>query len=157
TVAALGPEDVVVLDVVGHRTADATVRTDALDRLGLRARHQRQGQRLVGQGAGRAHRRAFPARHAGAGPPWLTPVEGDAGAVPLTGPADDFVRLKIVAGANAAVTQNTGGVIDGDDGRGNVLRSSVDGGWRMEDGGWRIALADPRSSIVEEPIPPSQR
>src|SRR5262249_27326453 len=49
TVAALGPEDAIVLDVIGQGAPHAAVRTDTVNGGGLRARHERQRQRLVGQ------------------------------------------------------------------------------------------------------------
>src|SRR6516164_5711719 len=119
-VAAFGPEDVVVLDVVGQRTTDAAVRADAVHQLRLRARHERQRQRLVGQRSGRARRRAFAARNASAGGHRLVEVEGDAGTVAFAGAADDLVGLHVVAGTDAAVAKDARLMIDGDDGGGEV-------------------------------------
>src|SRR5437660_1166775 len=45
TVAPLGPENAIILDVIGQRAADAAIRTDAVHGCGLRARHERQRQR----------------------------------------------------------------------------------------------------------------
>ena len=43
-------------------------------------------------------------------------VEADARRVALAGAADDLVALDVVAGADAAVAEDAGLVIDGDDG-----------------------------------------
>src|SRR5207248_7159292 len=80
-VAPLRPENVVVLDVVGDGAADAAVGADAIHGGGLVARHERQGDGLVGQRPGRADGGALAAGDARTATHRLVEVEGDARGV----------------------------------------------------------------------------
>src|SRR5262249_3430860 len=121
-VAALGPNDLVRrgIDVQRQGTPDTAIRTDAFDVSGLIWRNERQGECLVGERASGAGRDAFAARHARALAHRVVEVERDPRFVPLAGPADDFVALNLVACPDAAVAEDAGLVIDGDDGAGGV-------------------------------------
>ncbi len=79
----------------------------------------------MGERAGRADGGALAAGDAGALAHRDVEVEGDAGAVTLARPADHIVVLDLVAGADAAVAEDAGGVIDGDDRRRQVLATPV--------------------------------
>src|SRR5262245_2042638 len=85
TVAALGVQDLVVVNVIGQRATDAAIGANAGDSRSLRAWQQGKGQWLVRQGAGRTGGRTFAAGHAGARAHWLVEVEGDACAVGTVG------------------------------------------------------------------------
>src|SRR5262249_18326251 len=112
-----------VADVVGQGTANAAVWTDGVDRRRLRARHQRQGERLVRQRPGRTGRSALAARDAGTLSHGLVEVKGDARCPAAVGAADDLVRLDLVTSANAAITKDAGIVVDGDHTRAVVDRT----------------------------------
>ena len=61
----------------------------------------------------------------------LVEVEADARGVALAGAADDLVALDVVARADAAVAEDAGLVIDGDDRRGDVSLGAVRGELRV--------------------------
>src|SRR5262249_45101289 len=113
-VAALGPEDVAVVDVVGQGAADAAVGADAVHGGRLGARPQRQGERLVGQRPGGAGGGALAAGDAGALAHRGVEVEGDLRGRGAAGPADDVVGLDLVAGPDAAVAEDARLVVHGD-------------------------------------------
>src|SRR5689334_17925936 len=71
----------------------------------------------MGQGPGRARHHALAARDARRAPHRLVEVEGDPRVVSLPGPADDLVIANIIAAPDAAVAEDAGAVIDGDDER----------------------------------------
>src|SRR5262249_15333856 len=106
TVAPLGPEDAVVLYLIGHSTAHAAVRANALHGARPRARHEGQRHRLVGQRPGRARRGALAARDTGTPPHRLVQVEADAGGVAPAGPADHFIGLDLVTRPDATVAED---------------------------------------------------
>src|SRR5205823_4138580 len=83
----------------------------------------------VGQRAGRARHHALAARDAGRVAHRVVEVEGDAGAVALAHAPDDLVVADLVAAADAAVTEDAGVVVHGDDDRGLVV-AAVAGGTR---------------------------
>ena len=85
-------------------------------------------QRGDRQRPGRAGLFALPARDAGRGAHRVVEVEADPGRVALSGAANDVVDLHVVAGADAAVAQDTGLVIHPDDLRRTVDRTPVAGG-----------------------------
>src|SRR5262249_32037442 len=94
------------VDVVGQRAADPAVGADAVHRVELLPRLDRDAvDRLVRQGAGRAGGHALPAGHAGGGAHGVVEVEPDVRAVALPGPADHVVALDVVAGPDAAIAQ----------------------------------------------------
>ena len=116
--APVGERDRVALavDVIGERAADAAIWADGLDAVELRARPDRDGvDRLVRQRAGRAGSNALAAGHAGRLAHRIVQVERDQGRVALAGAADHVVALDVVAGADAAVAQDAGVVVDRDD------------------------------------------
>ena len=106
---ALAPfreDDFVVLHVVRRGTADAAIRTERIDRLQFRSRHERQRNGLVGEGSGGARGDAFAARNAGRFPHRVIEVEADPRGVALARAADDFVALDVVAGTDAAIAED---------------------------------------------------
>ena len=111
-------DDPVVLDVIGDRATDAAIGTNRVHRPGgLRPlRHQR----FLGQGPGRTGRGAFAARHARGRSHGQVEIESDLGEEPFPASADDVVRLEVGAGADAAVAQDAGAVVDVDHLGGNV-------------------------------------
>ena len=122
-VAALGERDgpALPVHVVRQRAADAAVGADAVDRVELGARPDRDvADRLVGQRAGGAGRDALAAGDAGRGAHRVVQVEGDPGGVPLAAAADDVVALDVVAGPDAAVAEDARVVVDRDDRVGQV-------------------------------------
>ena len=71
----------------------------------------------VGQGAGRAVVRAFAAGHAARAAHRHVEIERDPRCVTLAHAADDVVFLDDVAAPDAAIAENAGVVVDGDDQR----------------------------------------
>ena len=76
---------------------------------------------LLVERPGRARGDALAARDAGRLAHRVVEVEADARRVTLAGAADDLVHLDVVARADAAVAEDAGLVIDGDDGARSVL------------------------------------
>jgi hypothetical protein len=116
--AALGEGDraALVVDVVGQRAADAAVRADGIDLAELLARPDRHvADRLVDERAGRARGDALAAGDARRLAHRVVEVERDPGLVALARAADDVVALDVVAGADAAVAEDAGVVVDRDD------------------------------------------
>src|ERR1700722_512696 len=116
--AALGVGDraPVAVHVVGQRAAHPAVRADRVDRVELALRPDRYvADRLVGQRAGRAGGDALAAGHAGRAAHRVAQVERDVRAEALAAAPDDIVALDVVAGADAAVAQDAGVVVDRDD------------------------------------------
>jgi hypothetical protein len=135
-VAALGEDDGVSLLVhaIGERAADAAIGAHGVDGRELAARTQRFRHGAVHQRAGRTRRRALAAGDAGARAHRRIQVEGDARGVALAAAAHYLVALHIVAGANAAVAEDAGLVIDGDHLRAWILRAAVAAGKRPSPG-----------------------
>jgi hypothetical protein len=107
--------DDVALHPVRDATADAAVWADGIDRCrGLEVGDRRQ--RLVGERAGRAVGHTLAAGDAGRLTHRLVHVEADPRQEPFTVAADDLVHLDVIAGPDAAVAQDAGVVIDGDNG-----------------------------------------
>ena len=107
--------------VVGEGAADAAVGTHAVHRVQFAARPDGDvPDRLVGQRTGRARGDTLAAGDARRVAHRVVEVEGDPGGVALAAAADDVVALDVVAGADAAVAQDAGVVIDRDDGVGKV-------------------------------------
>src|SRR5262249_13587096 len=107
--APLGPENVVVPDVVGQGTAHPAVWADAVHRLALVPRHQGQREGLVGQRPGRADGSTLAARDAGTFSHRLVQVEADGGAVALAGAANHVIGLDFITGPETAIAQDAGG------------------------------------------------
>ena len=95
----------------------------------------------VGQGPGRARDHALAARDARRAAHRVVEVEGDPRLVPLAHPADDLVVADVVAAPDAAVAEDAGVVVDGDDQRRVVLRPR--GSRRGEPGRRRPRTAAP--------------
>ena len=106
---------------VGDAAADAAVGAQGVDLLVVTVRQQRQGEGLVGQRAGRAGGHALAAGDAARLAHRQVVVEGNARRVALAGAPDDVVALHVVAGADAAVAQDAGIVVHGDDRRRQVV------------------------------------
>ena len=116
--AALGIGDraPVAVHVVGERAADPAVGADGVYRVKLGLGPDRDVvDRLVGQRAGRAGGDALAAGDAGRGAHRVAEVERDVRGEPLAAAPDHVVALDVVAGADAAVAQDAGVVVDGDD------------------------------------------
>ncbi len=139
--AAVGEDDGVLclVHLIGDRTTDAAVRANRLDSFQLLAGPDLDGERLVSERAGRTDGRAFATGDAGALAHRHVEVEGDARAVALARPADHVVVLDL-AGADAAVAEDAGGVIDGDDRRRHVLAAAVPR-WQSDPGAIEAVLA----------------
>src|SRR5262249_49078065 len=84
----------------------------------------------VGQRSGRARHHALAARDARRIAHRVAEVERNASGVALARAADDLVVANLVAGTHAAIAENAGVVIDGDDQRRLVL-AAVRGRRRM--------------------------
>ena len=113
-VAALGVDDLLVLDLIGDLAADAAEgaqRIDlpvGIDDAGLvLVEHHRRHQR-----AGRAGLHAFAAGDAGRFPHRIVEVEHDLGVVIAIGHADHVVDLDLAAGAHAQAALDAGVEID---------------------------------------------
>jgi hypothetical protein len=100
--------------VVGERAAHTAVGTDGVDGLELVSRTQRRRDGFVDEGSGGAHGGALAAGHAGALAHGGIEVEGDARPVALARPTQHLVVLQVVAGANAAIAEDAGLMVDGD-------------------------------------------
>src|SRR5262249_41730432 len=124
-VAAFGPEDVVVANMVGQGAADPTIRANTLDRRGLLARHERQAKRLVRQRPRGTDRRTLAAGNAGTVAHRLPEGERNTGNVALACAADDLVRLHIIAAADSAVTEGARRMVHGNHGRRSVPPRAV--------------------------------
>ena len=103
------------VDVVGEGASNAAVGADGIHALEFGSRANRESDRLVDQGAGRAGCRTFSARDAGALAHWGVEVKGDAGGEPLSRATQDVVVLDLVAGSDASIAEDARLVIDGDD------------------------------------------
>src|SRR3954463_14082581 len=147
--ATLGEGDRValVVDVVGQRAADAAV---GADRVHLAQRGARPdgdvADRLVRDGPGRAGGDALAARHARGLAHRIVEVEGDARRVALAGAPDDVVALDVVARAHAAVAEDAGVVVDGNDRVGAVLAPAPATGQRA------LLLRDAVAAHVDEQL-----
>ena len=118
----VGDRLALVVDVERQRAAHAAVRADRLGLAQLGARADRHlVDRLVRQRPGRASSDALAARDAGRLAHRVVEVEGDARLVALAHAADDLVVAHLVAAADAAIAQDTGGVIHHDAQRGRVF------------------------------------
>ena len=113
-VAALGVDDLVVLDLVGDLTADAAERTQRVDlpvgigHAGLvRVEHHRRHQR-----AGRTGLHAFAAGDAGRFTHRIVEIEHDLGVVVAIGHPDYVIDLNLAAGAHAQAALDAGIEID---------------------------------------------
>src|SRR5437879_1233961 len=133
-VAALGVDDLLVLDLIGDLTADAAERAQRVDLLvgigdaGLvLIQHYRRHQR-----AGRAGLHAFAAGDAGRFPHRIVEVEHDLGAGIAIGHADDIVDLHLAAGAHAEAALDAGIEIDAHGGMAAIALPAL--------GGWETAL-----------------
>ena len=119
----------IVVDVERQRAADAAVRAHRVDLTQLGPRPDRDAvDRLVRQRAGRARGDALAARDARRLAHRVVEVERDPRRVALARAADDVVALDVVARADAAVAQDAGVVVDGDDRVGVVLAAPVPAG-----------------------------
>jgi hypothetical protein len=105
----------VSVHVVSDGAADATVRADRFDALQVLPRLDRHYELLVGQCPGWANGGALAARDTGAVAHRYVQIERDSRPVTLPGAPDDVVVLDLVAGADAAVTEDAGGEIHVDD------------------------------------------
>jgi hypothetical protein len=112
--------DGLVFDMIGDAAPDAAVGADGIHR-GRGCEIADDRQCFIGQGACGAIGHAFAAGHAGGLAHRLVHVETDSRQEALAIAPDDLIHLDVVASPNATVAQNAGGVIDGDDGGGNIL------------------------------------
>src|SRR5262249_39615228 len=103
-----------LVDVVRQAASDAAVRAHALDLLELLPGDDRRADRLVDEGARRAHRHALAAGDAGALSHGRVEIERDLRAVALAGAADHVVVLDLVAAADAPIAEDAGLVVDRD-------------------------------------------
>ena len=113
-IAALGVDDLLVLDFVGDLAPNATERTQRIDfAVGVDdpglvlVQHHRGHQR-----AGRAGLHALAAGHAGRLAHRVVEVEHDLGLVAAIGHADDVVDLHLTASAHAQAALDAGIEID---------------------------------------------
>src|SRR5439155_27298536 len=113
--ASFRKHDLVLPHEISGCAADAAIRANTLRPLHFRARHKRQRERLVYERSRGTRGRAFAARHARAFTHRQIEVETDARREALAGAADHVVALDFIASADAAIAQDTGLVIDGDD------------------------------------------
>ena len=114
------------------RTAGGWISSSGGTDPGARRRASRRrsvDDRPVGQGPGRAGDHALAARDARRVAHRGVEVEGDPGGEPLAHPADDLVVADLVAAPDAAVAEDAGGVVDGDDHR-RVVAVPRLGPWR---------------------------
>ena len=115
TLASLEFDDRVLVGPGCHRAADAAVGTDGFDPRHLVTTDDRQRQCLPDECPGRAGCSTLAARDAGALAHRLVEIEGDPCRGPLAGSPDHLVGLDVVAGSDAAVAEDAGLVVDGDD------------------------------------------
>ena len=114
TVAALGVDDLLVLDLIGDLAADPAERAQrihllvGIDASGLVLVEQRRGH----QRTGRAGLHAFAAGDAGRFPHRIVEVEHDLGIVVAIGHADHVIDLDLAAGAHAQAALDAGIEID---------------------------------------------
>src|SRR5258707_14214737 len=95
--------------------------------------------RFVGQRAGGAGGDALAARDARRGSHRVVQVKRDPGSVALAAAADDVVALNIVAGTHAAIAQDAGVVVHGDDRVGKV-RAPASSNWQAVFAGDTVAV-----------------
>src|SRR3984885_3658562 len=113
-IAALGIDDLLILDFIGDLTADAAIRAQRVDLevwigdAGLVLIEHHGGH----QCAGRASLDAFAAGYAGRLSHRIIEIEDDLGAVAAIGHADDVVDLHLSAGAHAEAALDAGIEID---------------------------------------------
>ncbi len=148
-VPALGESDgaALAVDVVGQRAPDTAVGADALDRVELGAGPDGHiVDRLVGERAGGAGGDTLAAGHARRRAHRVVEVEGDARRVTLAAAADHVVALDVVAGADAAVAEDAGVVVDGDHRVGQVGTAPV--GSRQVTGQHVVAVGQVEQQVV---------
>ena len=117
TLASLGHHDPIVLRQKRHRTTNAAIRANAVDRFEIIARQHRQRDSLLRQRARRARCHALAARHAGAFPHRVVEVKRNLRQEAFAAATDNVVRLQRVTRSNTAIAQNAGRVIHGNDRR----------------------------------------
>ena len=117
---SVGKDYPILFFVERQCAANAAIGADTIDGIEFITIYNRQCNFLIDKCPGRTSARTFTAGDTGTLAHRVVEIEGNLGTGAFAGAADHIVRLDIIAGTDATITEDTGRMVNGDDWRGEI-------------------------------------